>query len=61
MDSVPPDEVEIVNAIIQRFIFDSDAKHPNQLDLTLTLKALPARIDESNCYRVELFDFPSMQ
>mmetsp|Transcript_34489 Transcript_34489/g.45365 ORF Transcript_34489/g.45365 Transcript_34489/m.45365 type:complete len:90 (+) Transcript_34489:580-849(+) len=51
----------MVQEIIQKFIFDSDSKHPNQVDLCLTLKALPARIDESNCYRVELFNFPAMQ
>lgn len=31
------------------------------MDLCLTLKALPAKVDESNCYRIDLFDFPNMQ
>jgi len=33
------------------------AKKGDQIDLKLTMKALPARIDESNVNRVILYDF----
>ena len=58
---VPASEIAIVQNIVDNFVFESDAKHQDQLDLTLALKSLPARIDEYNCYRVELFNFSSMQ
>ena len=61
LGAAPKAEVDMVTAIIDKFVFDSDSKHPRQVDLNLTLKALPARVDENNCYRVELFDFPAMQ
>ena len=58
---VPPAETEMVQGIIEKFIFETDSKHTSQVDLSLALKALPPRIDEANCYRVELFDFPALQ
>ena len=58
---VPEAETEMVRGIIDKFIFETDSKHMSQVDLSLALKALPARVDESNCYRVELFDFPALQ
>ena len=56
-DLVPDEETEIVEGIIEKFIFESDSKHEPQVDLCLTLKALPARVDELNAYRVEQFSF----
>lgn len=60
-DNVPEDEVEIVEGFLEKFMFETDSKHQNQIDLYLTLKALPCRVDESNCYRMSLFDFPMQQ
>ena len=60
-DLVPEAESEIVEKIISKFIFETDSKNTDQVDLTLALKALPARIDESNCYRVECFHFGNLQ
>ena len=57
---VPKAEEEIVEEIVKKFIFETDSKHTDQVDLSLALKALPARVDEANCYRVELFDFRSL-
>ena len=31
------------------------------MDLNLALKALPSRVDEKNCYRVNLFSFETRQ
>ena len=42
-------------------MFDVDSKHQDQVDLVLTLKALPVRVDEHNAYRVKLFNFAGMQ
>lgn len=60
-ERVPDAETEIVEEIISKFIFETDSKHTDQVDLSLALKALPARVDEKNCYRVELFNFGGLQ
>ena len=57
---VPEDEIKIVEGIIEKFVFETDGKHQDQVDLSLTLKALPARVDENNCYRIELFNYAAM-
>ena len=57
----PPLEEKIVEEIVQKFIFNTDKKQIDQVDLNLALKALPVRIDETNCRRVELFNFPGRQ
>ena len=54
---VPEEEVKIVEEIVKKFIFNTDKKQINQVDLNLALKALPSRVDEKNCYRVNLFSF----
>jgi hypothetical protein len=46
---------------LSRFIFDSDNKRQDQLNLNLALKALPARVDEHNYKRIPLFAFQIMQ
>ena len=58
---VPQDETKIIEDIISKFVFTTDNKHQNQVDLCLALKALPARVDEHNCHRIEMFDFESRQ
>ena len=42
-------------------MFETDGKYTNLVDLNLALKALPCRIDKHNCFKVELFDFSSLQ
>lgn len=37
------------------------AKKGDQIDLKLTLKSLPTRIDEKNAERVDLYDFKMIQ
>ena len=58
---VPEEEVKIVEEIVEKFIFNTDKKQINQVDLNLALKALPIRVDEKNCYRVNLFSFETRQ
>lgn len=58
---VPEEEVKIVEEIVKKFIFNTDKKQINQVDLNLALKALPSRVDEKNCYRVNLFSFETRQ
>jgi len=43
-------------------VFVSDSSTANeQIDLNLALKALPAKIDESNIYRIDLMNFNMVQ
>ena len=42
---VPEKETKMVKEIVEKFIFDTDSKHTEQVDLCLALKALPARVD----------------
>ena len=58
---MPKEEEKIVRDIVNLFTFDTDGKYQDQVDLNLALKALPVRVDEENCYRVELFQFKNMQ
>ena len=54
-------EVDMVDRFLQNFIFHTASQRDSQIDLNLILKALPVRVDKSNCYRVELFNFASLQ
>ena len=48
----------MVSDFLQRFvIIGTSAKKRDQIDLKLTLKALPVRIDKLNMHRVLLYDF----
>ena len=60
-DGIEESELEYVSAFFDRFIFDTGGKHVAQVDLKLILKALPSRVDETNCRRVELFNFDSIR
>lgn len=54
----PDEEVEIVQWFLKKFVMSGgSAKKGPQIDLKLILKALPARIDELNAARVNLYDF----
>ena len=52
---VPEEETSIVEELIVKFVFDTDTKHNDQVDLSLALKALPVRVDDFNCYGIKLF------
>ena len=57
-DATPEAEQEMVEKFLSRFVLSGfSVRKGDQIDLKLTLKALPARIDESNVDRVTLFDF----
>ena len=58
---VPEGETEIVEAFLDNFIFDTNNKRQNQVNLNLMLKAMPARVDEFNCKRMPLFAFRIIQ
>ena len=52
----------MVSDFLELFVFSgTSAKKGDQIDLKLTLKALPARIDDTNVNRVILFDFRIIQ
>lgn len=54
---IPRDEVEIVKNLLFRFSMTSEQSSAQQVDLRLTLMALPFQINENNFSRVELFNF----
>ena len=51
----------MVETFLSCFIFATSSKIENQIDLNLILKALPVRVDKTNVYRIELFNFGSVQ
>jgi hypothetical protein len=52
----------MVSEFLELFVFSGmSAKKGDQIDLKLTLKALPARIDDTNVSRVILYDFRMIQ
>lgn len=52
----------MVDEFLGKFIFLSvGTTSKNEVDINLLLKALPARIDEHNIYRVEMIGFAVIQ
>lgn len=58
---IPRDEIEIVKHLLSRFSMTSEQSSAEQIDLRLTLMALPHQINETNFSRVELFNFKLVQ
>lgn len=58
---IPAKEMEYVTEFLDKFIFDTGGKYEDQVDLKLTLKALPVRVDSTSFRRVELFHFQKLQ
>lgn len=60
--AAPAEELDLVSDFLQMFvIIGTSAKKRDQIDLKLTLKALPVRIDKLNVHRVMLYDFKMIQ
>jgi len=57
----PAEEEEIVDAFLKNFVFDTNNKRQDQINLNLCLKAIPARVDEHNFKRMPLFAFQIIQ
>ena len=51
----------MVEKFLENFIFSTASSRDTQIDLNLILKALPIRVDKNNYYRVEMFNFKSVQ
>ena len=60
-DNVFYREVTMVEKFLENFIFSTASSRDTQIDLNLILKALPIRVDKNNYYRVEMFNFQSVQ
>jgi hypothetical protein len=58
---IPEKELEYITKFLKRFVFQSDGKYQDLVDLNLALKALPCRIDKHNCFKVDLFNFKDLQ
>ena len=51
----------MVEDLLSNFIFATASTRDTQIDLNLIVKALPVRVDKNNYYRVEMFNFQSVQ
>lgn len=55
---VPDEEHHLIEDFLDKFVFVSDASiSKDQIDLNLALKALPAKVNEDNIYRIDLINF----
>ena len=55
---IPEDEIQLIEEFLDKFVFSNDASTTkDEIDLTLALKALPNKLDESNISRIELISF----
>jgi hypothetical protein len=56
---IPEEELHLIEDFLDKFVFvTSDASmSKEQIDLSLVLKALPSKIEESNIYRIDLINF----
>jgi hypothetical protein len=61
--SIPQQELQLVDEFLQKFIFIAmgGSTSKSQLDISLALKSLPARIDENNLYRIDMIGFAVVQ
>lgn len=61
--NIPEEEVQLIEDFLDKFIFvgDSSSTSREQIDLNLALKALPAKVDEKNIYRIDLMNFNLIQ
>lgn len=60
---IPQQEILLVDDFLQKFICIADGglASKDQVDITLVLKSLPARVDLQNLYRVEMIGFGVIQ
>lgn len=55
------EEFDLVDDFLERFVYVSDGNsHKETIDLKMTLKALPIKIDEDNVERISLINFTLM-
>lgn len=56
---IPPEELQLVDDFLNKFIFIAvgGSTSKDQVDINLVLKALPARIDHNNVYRIDMIGF----
>lgn len=58
---IRPDELQIINKFLDRFIFVSQTSSVVQLDLKLALKAVPTSINQTNFYRIDMINLNEVQ
>ena len=49
--------MKMIEEFLKRFIFVSDLSSKEAIDLKLTLKSLPSKIDEFNVNRISMLNF----
>lgn len=60
-DNIPEAEVKIIDIFLNRFLLTSDASENEVINLKLTLRALPKKINDYNEPKIELIDFSRIQ
>ena len=62
LKSIPPEELNLVEWFLDRFCFVANGSTAKStIDLKMTLKSLPNRMDMSNIDRVDYINFHLMQ
>jgi len=56
---IPPEEIEYVEALLDRFIIPQDTSNAEQINIKLTMKCLPSKVQEKSFKRIELINFKS--
>lgn len=60
--TIPSQELQMVDEFLNKFIFIAQGTTAkSQIDISLVLKALPARIDMLNLYRIDMIGFSVVQ
>jgi|LauGreDrversion4_2_1035121.scaffolds.fasta_scaffold49063_1 hypothetical protein len=58
---IPQQELQLVDDFLNKFMFIAvGTTSKSQIDINLVLKALPARIDPLNLYRVDMIGFSTV-
>jgi hypothetical protein len=60
-DNIPEDELKIVDIFLKRFLLSSDTSETEVINLKLSLRALPRKINDYNEPKIELLDFSTVQ
>ncbi|CDW71841.1 UNKNOWN [Stylonychia lemnae] len=61
MQKIPKDELQIMQEFLNRFLFVSDTSSKESMDLKLSLKSLPFKVNDHNVYRIGMIHFNMIQ
>lgn len=61
VDDIPPAEIAIVNAFLNRFLLSSESGEKQEVNLRLALRSLPKKVNMYNEHKIALIDFATIQ